>query len=186
MQANFSDVVGIVTNPFKFLKSKMEGLDNAQLAYEACSRQYNEENNLVQRFNLPDNFQTWFNITVIHLWLCSAKLRALGAPGNELRQEMFNLLWVDVELRLSKSGVKHNLNKIVTDLLSSYYGQTLAYDEGLVLGDAVLAAALWRNVYLGGDASAQSLQELVEYIHMQMQHLDESDLLRSPQAPFKI
>jgi hypothetical protein len=34
----------------------------------------------------------------------------------------------------------------VSDLISTYYGQTLAYDEGLYEGDAILAAALWRYV----------------------------------------
>jgi hypothetical protein len=57
---------------------------------------------------------------------------------------MFEHLWLDVELKLSEAGVKHNFSKIVADLLTSYYGQTLAYDEGLYMGDTFLTSALWR------------------------------------------
>jgi len=40
--------------------------------------------------------------------------------------------------------VRHGLPKIVSDLISSYYGQGLAFDEGVSLGDPILASALWR------------------------------------------
>lgn len=36
------------------------------------------------------------------------------------------------------------------DMLEQYHGSIAAYDEGLVRGDAVLAAALWRNMFGGG------------------------------------
>lgn len=36
------------------------------------------------------------------------------------------------------------------DMLEQYRGSVAAYDEGLVSGDAVLAAAIWRNVFGAG------------------------------------
>lgn len=36
------------------------------------------------------------------------------------------------------------------DMLEQYHGSVAAYDEGLMGGDAVLAAAIWRNVFGGG------------------------------------
>ncbi len=33
------------------------------------------------------------------------------------------------------------------DLVDSFYGQSLAYDEGLAKGDAIFASALWRNFF---------------------------------------
>lgn len=51
---------------------------------------------------------------------------------------------LDVEVKLVQAGVKHNFSKITEDLMASYYGQTLSYDEGLTVGDAYMAEALWR------------------------------------------
>jgi cytochrome b pre-mRNA-processing protein 3 len=36
------------------------------------------------------------------------------------------------------------------DVLEQYHGSISAYDEGLIKGDAVLAAAIWRNIFGGG------------------------------------
>lgn len=36
------------------------------------------------------------------------------------------------------------------DMLEQYRGSVSAYDEGLVAGDAVLAAAIWRNIFGAG------------------------------------
>lgn len=36
------------------------------------------------------------------------------------------------------------------DMLEQYHGSCAAYDEGLISGDPVLAAAVWRNVFGGG------------------------------------
>lgn len=36
------------------------------------------------------------------------------------------------------------------DMLQQYHGSVAAYDEGLIAGDAILAAAIWRNFFGGG------------------------------------
>jgi hypothetical protein len=74
----------------------------------------------------------------------NARLRSEGKEGREMTQEIFEHLWLDIELKLADAGVKHNLSKIVDELLTSFYGQTLAYDEGLCKGNPTLASALWR------------------------------------------
>ena len=38
-------------------------------------------------------------------------------------------------------------NKYLKDLWLQWRGVMLSYDEGLIKGDAVLAAAIWRNVF---------------------------------------
>ena len=55
--------------------------------------------------------------------------------------EHFNVnrhVWLDVEIKLSQAGVKTRLNGIVSDLVSSYQGQTLAYDEGIPFDPIIL------------------------------------------------
>jgi len=47
---------------------------------------------------------------------------------------------------ISAKGVRQ---KYLKDLYDQWRGVTAAYDEGLIRGDAVMAAAVWRNVFKG-------------------------------------
>lgn len=62
-------------------------------------------------------------------------------------------MFVDVENRI-RGPYKVTQNRLVKgymkDLLEQYHGACAAYDEGLVRGDPVLAAAVWRNVFGAG------------------------------------
>jgi cytochrome b pre-mRNA-processing protein 3 len=93
-----------------------------------------------------EHFRTWFAMTILHVWLVNTRFKAEGLPGKDAKQELFNHIWIDVDIRLNKAGVKARVGKIMEDLVDSYYGQSLAYAEGLVKGDAVLASAIWRFV----------------------------------------
>ncbi|KAJ3041649.1 hypothetical protein HDV00_008926 [Rhizophlyctis rosea] len=116
-------------------------------------------------------------MTVLHLWILFARLRAEGPDGRDMKQEVFTHIWLDVEIKLHKAGVKSRLNKILTDLMSAYYGQVLAYDEGLYHeGDAILAAALWRNVFgANKPANATDLELLLTYVRRQLQQAEQID-----------
>ncbi|KAJ3193437.1 hypothetical protein HK101_004830 [Irineochytrium annulatum] len=162
-------------NPFT-IKSQMRKIDRARETYEACARQFNEEHNFAQTYNLPPKFHSWFAVTVLHVWIRSVRLRSEGREGNEMKQEVFDHLWLDVEIRLHKEGVRTQLGRIVGDLLSTYYGQTLAYDEGLALGDATMAAALWRNIYSGKDVSAADLAKMVEHVRSTLSEVAKTQL----------
>ncbi|KAJ3211698.1 hypothetical protein HDU67_004336 [Dinochytrium kinnereticum] len=177
-----SDMLMPILKPFSYIKSKMDRIDNAREAYEACSRQFLEENHLlaIEEYQLKNEFPVWFSATVLHLWMLNARLRTEGRDGTELKQEIFNMLWLDVEIRLHKAGIKQKLGVVVGELLSSYYGQTLAYDEGLALGDSVFASALWRNMYQNGPVSAADLESLTRYVRQQLQYLDSNDKVLNP------
>ncbi|KAJ3295687.1 hypothetical protein HK104_002405 [Borealophlyctis nickersoniae] len=154
----------------------MHRIDVAREAYEQCSFVFDERQDLVKQFNLPDNFQTWFALTVLHMWMLSTRLRAEGQGGKELRQEVFNHLWLDVEIKLGKAGVNKRVNQIVEDLLGAYYGHTLAYDEGLYENDAIFGAALWRNMYgAQNNVTPLQMEALLTYCRRQLQHIENMD-----------
>ncbi|KAJ3092313.1 hypothetical protein HK102_008624 [Quaeritorhiza haematococci] len=161
-------------HPIKYMKWKMNQIDNARSAYELCSVQFEKNPDFVNKFGLQDNFQSWFSVTVLHLWAYNARLRAEGPDGKDMKQEIFNHLWMDVEIKLHQAGVKQKVGQIISDLLSAYYGQTLAYDEGLYRGDAVLASALWRNVFASQDADIQQLSAFVRYVRENIVMLNEA------------
>ncbi|GAA5870655.1 hypothetical protein JCM3774_001717 [Rhodotorula dairenensis] len=112
----------------------------APFFYEECS--------------LPPSFQTWFSLTTLHVWLLTVRFRALPAPmGRTYIQELINHMFIDVELRMRGpyAVTQGRLIKgYMKDLLEQYHGACAAYDEGLIRGDAVLAAAVWRNLFGGG------------------------------------
>lgn len=104
--------------------------------------------------SLPPSFQTWFSLTTLHVWLLSVRFRSLPPPlGRTYVQELINHMFIDVELRIRGpyAVTQGRLIKgYMNDMLEQYHGACAAYDEGLVRGDAVLAAAVWRNVFGAG------------------------------------
>lgn len=65
--------------------------------------------------------------------------------------------------------------KHLKDMFSNWRAVLLSYDEGLVKGDAVLAAAVWRNLLAGKeDVDFQKLAQIVGYMRREIKRLDEA------------
>jgi cytochrome b pre-mRNA-processing protein 3 len=59
------------------------------------------------------------------------------------------------------------------ELMQEFYGLILAYDEGLLSHDRVLAASIWRNMFHNKKSTdASNLASFVEYIRKQVLYLD--------------
>ena len=76
--------------------------------------------------------------------------------------------------------VTHNIaaksirNKYLKDLFVQWRGLQAGYDEGLVRGDAVLATAVWRNVFKANDdVDFRGVGQVVSYIRGGLKDLDE-------------
>jgi cytochrome b pre-mRNA-processing protein 3 len=63
--------------------------------------------------------------------------------------------------------------KTLKDMFSQWRGVLLSYDEGLVKGDAMLAAAIWRNL-MGSreDVDFEKLAQIVGYMRRELKRLD--------------
>jgi cytochrome b pre-mRNA-processing protein 3 len=82
--------------------------------------------------------------------------------------------------------VKLNISKIVKDLVSGYQGQILAYDEGLFYGDAILAAAIWRNLYHANNTvKASELAIVVDYVRRNLKAVQDMALDDVLESKFK-
>lgn len=75
--------------------------------------------------------------------------------------------------------VWHHLNanslrqKYLKDMFAQWRAVLLSYDEALVKGDAVFAAAVWRNLFAGReDVDFQKLAQVVGYMRREMRRLD--------------
>ncbi|KAF9892574.1 Protein cbp3, mitochondrial [Aspergillus nanangensis] len=105
-----------------------------------------------QDLGLPPTFATWSQVTFLHMYLLTVRLRAL--PSHESLQTYSRHLIdhfshnaehrMDVLHGLTSRAIR---NKFLKDLFIQWRGVIAAYDEGLVKGDAVLGAAVWRNLW---------------------------------------
>lgn len=64
-------------------------------------------------------------------------------------------------------------NRYLKDLFVRWRGVLAAYDEGIIKGDAVLGAAIWRNVF-GADENvdAEQIAQVVEWFRKSLRDLD--------------
>ncbi|CAO3673125.1 unnamed protein product [Umbelopsis vinacea] len=145
--------------------------------YNVCAQQVEDNKKFYfEDCNLPDNFQTWFSITQLHVWMLMVRLRAED-HGKIYIQELVNRFFEDAEERIRLHGVTSGriVNSYVKDLLAQFHGGVVAYDEGMCKDDPVLAAALWRNLFTATTGNANDLAYIVQYIRRELKILDEYD-----------
>lgn len=141
---------------------------------------------------LLPTFSTWSQVTFLHMYLLTVRLRAL--PSREsLRTYSRHLIdhfshnaeyRMDVLHGLTSRGIR---NKYLKDLFIQWRGILAAYDEGLVKGDAVLGAAIWRNLWKanytgpdGKDLDWTKVARVVAYMRRVLSELskvNEADLV---------
>ncbi|KAK2762760.1 Protein cbp3, mitochondrial [Arachnomyces sp. PD_36] len=101
-------------------------------------------------------FSTWSQVTFLHMYLLTVRLRALDSPES-LQTYSRHLLDHFSHRAEDRMTVLHGMdvrgmrNKYLKDLFLQWRGVLAAYDEGLIRGDAVLGAAIWRNLWKGSD-----------------------------------
>lgn len=147
---------------------------SARTMYECCVEGMKFEE-FFEDCELPDTFQSWFIILHLHIWMCLVRLKAEGKDGRYMYRKLVEMMWHDVEERMKNLGkidsvaVRDNLRV----LTKQFYGLTIAFDEGLLCDDNVLAAALWRNFFHNKkQTDAEVLARMVEYIRKNVQHLE--------------
>ncbi|CAO3647138.1 unnamed protein product [Mucor fragilis] len=142
--------------------------------YNTCAQQMELNKDFyIKECNLPDNFQSWFSVTQLHVWMLMVHLRAEG-QGKLYIQELVNRFFEDAEARIRDHGISQQkvINSYIKDLLAQFHGGVVAYDEGMCKDDPVLAAALWRNLFAISSNNATDLALVVQYIRRELQALE--------------
>jgi cytochrome b pre-mRNA-processing protein 3 len=64
-------------------------------------------------------------------------------------------------------------NKYLKDIYIQWRGLLAAYDEGVVKGDAVLASAIWRNLFKASeDVDIRKLAQITSYMRRLLHSVD--------------
>lgn len=128
--------------------------------------------------SMPDSFQSWFMVAHLHVWLFMVRLKREGKDGDYLIRQVVTTFWHDVEHRMRAMEIFNSMaaTKNFRALVHQFYGLTLAYEEGLLSDDKLLAAAIWRNmIFEKSDTDPTHLAKMVDYIRRQVQHMDKQD-----------
>lgn len=137
-----------------------------------------------QEFNMTPSFSTWTQVTMLHMYLLVVRLRCFDKETYRMWQSMLvdNFFQeaedkMDIVHHISSRGLRQ---RYLQDLFMVWRGVMVAYDEGLMRGDAVLAAAVWRNMFKAQpDVDARHLAAIVSYMRRSIVRLD-----RTPDETF--
>ena len=130
-----------------------------------------------QEFDLPVTFSTWSQVTMLHMYLLVVRIRNMSPHLVQLWQKNLQ----DQFFFAAEDGmvINHEMTsgsvraKYLKDLYVQWRGLIAAYDEGLVRGDAVLAGAIWRNIFqANSEVDIRHLAQIVSYIRHTLQDLD--------------
>jgi hypothetical protein len=141
---------------------------------------------------LLPTFSTWSQVTFLHMYLLTVRLRALSSPES-VRTHLQHLSDHYSHNAETRMDIIHGIttrsirNKYLKDLFLQWRGVLAAYDEGMARGDAILAAAVWRNIWKaeplgpdGEDIDWAKIATVVTYMRRvteELSKVDELDLI---------
>lgn len=114
---------------------------------------------------------------MLHLYLLNCRIRQFDREAyRRWQQQLVDHFFFEAE---KKMHVDHNITssalrqRYLKDIFVQWRGLLLAYDEGLVKGDAVLASALWRNLFKGSpDVDPRALAAVVGWMRASLKALE--------------
>jgi len=152
-------IVGAIGKLLGYTLQKSTAVTLTSDYYDRCAARFEMEKQFwVQECGLPDSFQTWFQVTQLHMWLLTVRFRSMKAPlGKYYIQEFVNHSFLDTEDRIrgpqnkiTKGTLIKNYMKI---LLHQHRGfQTvldyaISREPQLNQTDQFLAGVIWRNLF---------------------------------------
>lgn len=97
---------------------------------------------------VPDSVDGRFDMIALHMFLVLHRLKDAGEEATAASQELFDAMFQDMDRNLREMGAGDlGVGRRVRAMAEGLYGRIAAYEDGLGGDDAVLAAALRRNVF---------------------------------------
>lgn len=133
-----------------YLRGRRERREAAHALYVALVAQARQPT-LYADWGVPDSREGRVEMVMLHAILLMRRLRWEGASGQELAQELFDVMFADLDQHLREWGVGDlSVGKHVKKLAQSFFARATAIDP-LLGGESpeALAELLRRNVYTG-------------------------------------
>jgi cytochrome b pre-mRNA-processing protein 3 len=124
---------------------------------------------------------------MLHIYILSSRFRCFEPDVCRIwQQHLLDHFFYDMENKMVVSHGMHargTRNKYLKDVFVQWRGVLAAYDEGLAKNDAVLAGALWRNVFKASeDVDIVKLAMIVSFMRKTLNKLDAMDDMMIMQA----
>lgn len=124
---------------------------------------------------------------VIHAHLLFRRLAALGEEGERLSQDVFDVMFKDMDRSLREMGVGDlSVGKHVKGMAKAFYGRTQLYEEGFIGGRESLMQALRDNLYRNIEPSDDAVSLMADYMERTVAALADAPLvaLTAETGPF--
>lgn len=157
---------------FTRTRRRSQLLDRAHRLYQGVVTQAREQA-FYRDCGVPDTLDGRFDMIVLHAILVLRRLKREGGEGSELGQELFDVLFGDMEQSLREMGVGDlSVGRRVKAMAQAFYGRAAAYEAALANDDAALADALRRNLFGTVEPDARELDAVAGYVRRQAAALD--------------
>lgn len=128
---------------------------------------------------------------MLHLYLINARLRCFERDEcRNWQQQMVDHFFFECE---KKMHLDHSITssalrqRYLKDIFVQWRGLLLAYDEGLVKGDAILASAVWRNLFKGApEVDPRTLVAIVGWMRSSLAALESTSDMTFMQSASEI
>ena len=128
----------------------------ARLAYDRVVAQSRRPGFFIAG-GVPDTVAGRFELVCLHAFLYLHRLKREQPQAKPLSQRFFDAMFADFDRSLREMGTGDlSVGREVRRMAEAFYGRIAAYEDGLADGDAVLQAALQRNLFGTDPAPADS------------------------------
>ena len=117
-------------------------------------------------FGVPDTLNGRFDMITLHMFIVLRRLKDIGEDGVKLSQDLFDIMFADMDQNLREMGVGDlSVGKKVKALATAFYGRIGAYDNGINdLNDETLVECLKRNLFLDGMPNEEHVRIISNYL----------------------
>jgi cytochrome b pre-mRNA-processing protein 3 len=130
---------------------------------------------------VPDTVDGRFDMIVLHAMLVLRRLRGQGEAAERRGQELFDLMFKDMDQSLRELGVGDmSVGKHIKRMAQAFYGRAERYEAGLDAkladpADTALAQALTENIFRKGAPEARLLDVMQDYLIRADRHIAAQD-----------
>jgi len=117
-------------------------------------------------YGVPDTINGRFDLITLHMFIVLRRLKELGGEGSKLSQDLFDIMFADMDKNMREMGVGDlSVGKKVKLLATAFYGRIKAYDNGITdLNNKTLAGCLKRNLYSEAAPKEEHVQTITNYL----------------------
>ena len=116
-------------------------------------------------WGVPDTLDGRFELVCLHAFLYLHRLKSEQKRAKSVAQAFFDTMFADFDRSLREIGTGDlRVGSEVKRMAQAFYGRVRAYQNGIAADDAVLAAALARNLFATAASPVPGLEPMAVYL----------------------